>query len=155
MAELATIASIAAIGSAVIGAGAAIYAGNASRDAAFATALREEAKGREEFAASQREAEERKLQGRLIQSRQQAIAAASGGGAGADAPTIVKLMTETARRTDYGVRSTLYAGESARQAYYDSAAARRRGGDRTFLGSIFTGLGGLAGGFGEWAEGQV
>lgn len=155
MASLATIASVATIGAAVIGAGASIYSGFQTSEAARATAAREEARGRQEFAAAQADALERKFQGQLLASRQQAVAAASGGGAGADAPTIVKLMADTGERTDYAVRSAIYAGESARDNYYASAAARRRSGDNTFIGGFLEGLGSLAGGIGTWAEAQA
>ena len=60
---------------------------------------------------------------------------------GADAPTIVKLMTETAKRARYGVESTLFGGRSRQQSYIDTAGSRRQTGDANFLGSIFTGIG--------------
>lgn len=164
MASLATIGTIASIGAAVVGTGAALYgahqsaeaaksAGSAAREAQYYIASQEEALGREEFAAAQREARERALESELIMSRQLAVAAASGGGAGDDAPTIVKLMTRTAERGDYATRSVLYQGESARDRYYASARGRRKSGDASFLGSLDSAFGAYIGGLGSLAGG--
>ncbi len=128
----------------VASAGATIYAGNETRKASNAAAKRAETAGQAEFAASQREAQERKLEGALIESRQQAGAAASGGGAGSDAPTIVKIMTETRKRVDYGVASTMAGGRNRKQGYIDRAEATRASGNASFLGSILTGVGQVA-----------
>lgn len=139
--------AVAAVVGGLASAGATIYAGNEQRKAANAAAKRDERAGQAEFAASQREAEERKLEGEVILSRQQAAAAASGGGAGSDAPTIVRLMTETAKRARYGVESTLFGGQQRRQTYIETAQARRETGNANFLGSILTGFGQAAKGF--------
>jgi len=167
MASLATIASVAAIGAAVVGTGVSLYgssvaadnarkAGEAERQTQYMLAQQEEAAGTEALASSQRDARERKLEGELIMSRQQAVAAASGGGAGADAPTIVRLMTETAKRSQYGQDSVIYTGEATRSKYNASAAARRMSGENSFLGGIqgaqgayLSGIGSLAAGVGK------
>jgi hypothetical protein len=167
MASLATIASVAAIGAAVVGTGVSLYgasvsaensrkAGEAERQTQLMLAQQEEAAGTEAFASAQREAKERKLEGELIMSRQQAVAAASGGGASTDAPTIVRLMTETAKRSKLGQDSVIYTGESTRSRYNTSAAARRISGENSFLGGIqgaqgawLSGLGSLAAGVGK------
>ncbi len=125
-------------------AGASIYAGMETKKAADEGAKRSVTAGQAEFAASQRDAEERKLEGALVMSRQQAAAAASGAGAGGDAPTIVRLMTETSKRATYGAESTLYGGQQRRQTYIDTADAQRASGNASFLGSIFTGVGRVA-----------
>jgi hypothetical protein len=152
MAEIATVAAIASIAATGISVASNLYAGQKQQDAAYALALQEEARGDAEFAASQRAAEERKLEAKLIMSRQQAVAAASGGGADEDAPTIVKIMSDTVKRAEYGRESELYRGAATRKNYYESAAARRRGGDNSFLGSIFSAGGSLASGIGSFAE---
>jgi len=143
------IETLAILGIAAAGATAAatIYAGNETRKASYEAAKRDETTGMAEFAAAQREAGERRLEGELILSRQQAAAAASGAGAGNDAPTIVRLMTETSKRAQYGVESTMYGGRARRQGYFDNAQARRQTGDASFLGSILTGVGQFAEGF--------
>jgi hypothetical protein len=137
------LAAAAIVGGVAAGAGA-IYSGMETKKASDAAAKRSEAAGRSEFAASQREAEERKLEGALVMSRQQAAAAASGAGAGGDAPTIVRLMTETSKRATYGAETTLYGGQQRRQTYLDTAEAQRASGNASFLGSIFTGVGRVA-----------
>ena len=152
MASLATLATVATIGSAVIGTGAAIYGGMASQDAAEQAAQQDILAGKNEFAAAQRTAEQRRLEGALISSRQQAIAAASGAGAGDDAPTITKIMSETAARTQYGVDSEIYAGQQRRDDYTNSARARRETGRYNFFGGILKGVGTGLGGIGDWAS---
>lgn len=152
MASLATIASVATIGAAVVGTGAAIYGGMAQKDAAEIAARQEILAGKNEFAAAQRSAEERRYEGAIISSRQQAIAAASGAGAGDDAPTIAKIMSETAARTQYGVDSEIYAGMSRRDDYFNSARARRQTGQYNFFGGILSGIGRGLGGVGDWAS---
>lgn len=141
--------TLAVLGIVAAGAGAAatIYGGMETRRAADEAAKRDETAGTAEFAAAQREAQERKLEGQLIMSRQQAAAAASGAGAGADAPTIVRLMTETSKRTQYGVDSVMYGGRQRRQGYIDTAQARRETGNANFIGSILSGVGQFAEGF--------
>ncbi len=143
------IETLAVMGIVAAGASAAasVYSGYETKRANDAAAARDVTAGQAEFAASQREAEQRKLEGQLISSRQQALAAASGAGAGADAPTIVRLMTETSKRSRYGEESTLYGGRARRQGYIDSAQAKRDTGNASFLGSILTGVGRLAEGF--------
>jgi hypothetical protein len=140
MSGLETLA-IAGIVAGVAGAAGSIYEGYQTQQAAYEAARRDERAGQAEFAASQREAEERRLEGEIIMSRQQAAAAASGGGAGSDAPTIVRLMTESAKRARYGQESTLFGGRSRKQTYIETAQSRRATGDANFLGSILTGIG--------------
>lgn len=152
MANIGTITAIASVAATGISVASTLYSGKLQRDAAYAQAQQEEARGDAEFAATQRAAEERKLEARLIMSRQQAVAAASGGGAGEDAPTIVRLLERTAQRAEYGRASEMYRGETLQANYYASAAARRRGGRNSFLGSILSASGSLASGIGSFAE---
>lgn len=142
--EVLAVAGIVAAGAT---AAATIYAGSETKKASYEAAKRDETTGMAEFASAQREAQERTLEGKLVMSRQQAAAAASGAGAGDDAPTIVRLMTETSKRAQYGVESTMYGGRARRQGYFDGAQARRQTGDASFLGSILTGVGQFAEGF--------
>lgn len=160
MAALATIATVAAGAAAVVGAGATIYNGYQQQKAfdqqeADATQAREDAahayevSGRADFAGAQRDAQERRLQGALTLSQQQAAAAASGGGSGSDAPTIVRLMTETAERTEYGAQSAMYRGQESKNLADQSAAnlrATKPGQSSSFVGSLIQGLGQLMGG---------
>jgi hypothetical protein len=102
-----------------------------------------------EFASAQREADLRRMEGKLIMSRQQAYAAASGGGAGSDAPTIVKIMADTSARSEFGANSVLYGGAERQQDYLNTAEARRVSGRNNFFGSIASAVGTLAGGIGR------
>jgi hypothetical protein len=159
MAALATIGSILTIGSAVVGAGASIYSaynsfeqGKAMQAEAERQALVDEQSGKSEYAASQREAELRRLEGKLIMSRQQAYAAASGAGSGADDPTIMTLMSETGSNAELGARVALYQGASREADYFNSAQARRISGRNNFVGKMLEGFGSLAGGVGRLAD---
>ncbi len=149
---LLAVAAIGAVAAAGVSAAGSIYAGTKNREAAYIAAQQEEEQGREEFAASQREAFERALEAKLTMSRQQAIAAASGGGASADAPSIVRLQEKTAERAQYGEDSARYGGESRRRSSFRAAEARRRTGENNFVGSLFTAAGTMAGGVGDYAR---
>lgn len=133
------------IGAAVSGVGT-VLGGVAANNAAQSEAMQLEEKGKEELAASQRDAEGKRREGALINSRQQALAAASGAGAGSDAPTIVKLMTDTAGQAEYNAQVDLYGGKSRKEGLFNAAANRRREGKASLLGSVL-------GGFGSFAKG--
>lgn len=130
----------------LISAGGTIASGVAAKNAADFEAQQMEMKAQEERAAAQREAQAKRREGALVMSRQQALAAASGAGAGFDAPTIVKLMTDTAREAEYNAGTVMYGGESRARGLMDSAKGRRLSGKASLLGSAI-------GGFGEAASG--
>lgn len=157
MADPITLTAIAA-GAAIAGAGVSavgqISSANQNREIAEQQARQEEAQGRDEFAASQREMIERKLAGKLAMSRMQAIAAASGGGAGSDAPTIVRLMEKSAERDAYGRGTAVYSGMRLRDALNSSAGARRRTAQNNFTGSLYSATGTVLGGIGDFAGAQ-
>ncbi len=159
MASLATIGTALTVGSAVVGAGAAVYGayqqveqGKAIRAEADRQAMMDELHGKNEYAASLREADLRRIEGKLIMSRQQAYAAASGAGAGADDPTLLKIMSETGANAEYGARSVMYGGEGRRDDYLNSATSRRISGRNNFMGSLLSATGTLAGGIGRLAD---
>lgn len=156
MAALAGLGTALTIGAAVVGAGAAVYSayqtveqGKAQKAEYDRQANVDELMGKNEYAAAQREAEQKRLEGELVMSRQRAIAAASGGGGAASDPTIVQIMGETANRSQANSDAVLYAGEGARDSYNSSASARRASGANNFLGSVLTAAGTLAGGIGK------
>jgi len=159
MASLATIAAVVGIAGTAVSAGAAVYSayntyqqGVAQKQEFDRQAAVDEAHGRAEGAAAQRDAEQRRREGRLIMSRQQAIAAASGAGSGSDAPTIEKIMSDTGRLAETGAQSIMYQGEARRDDYFNSASARRTSGQNNFFGSILRSVGTLAGGIGRLGE---
>ena len=98
-------------------------------------------KGQEEFAAASRAASEKRQEGALVNSRQQALAAISGGGAGSDAPTILKLMGDTAGQAEYNAMTELYGGESRRRGLLDAAKAKKLEGKASLLGAYGTAFG--------------
>ena len=139
-------AALPLIGAAISGIGT-ILGGVAANNAAQQEAMQLEEKGKEELAASQRDANQKRREGALINSRQQALAAASGAGAGSDAPTIVKLMTDTAGQAEYNAQVDLYGGKSRKEGLFNAAANRRREGKASLLGSVLGGFGGFAKGW--------
>lgn len=157
MAELATIAAVVGAVSSVAGgavsAAGSLQQGRAAKEAADTEALQLEMKGREEFAAAQRDAFAKRKEGTLANSRLQALAAASGGGA--DDPTIIKLMSGISTDAEYNAQTELYGGKSRRAGLFDAASNRRREGQASLLGSryragaaLLGGIGGAAAAFG-------
>ncbi|MCO5159621.1 MAG: hypothetical protein M9939_00675 [Mesorhizobium sp.] len=136
-------AALPIIGALISGVGT-IASGIAANNAAQQEAMQLEEKGKEELAASQRDADQKRREGALINSRQQAVAAASGAGAGMDAPTIVKLMTDTAGQAEYNAQVDLYGGKSRKEGLFNAAANRRREGKASLLGSVLGGFGSFA-----------
>lgn len=141
--------TIAAIAGTALSAAGTIAAGQAEKRNADYIAKQEEMRGQEEFAASQREAQQYKREASLAQSRAQALAAASGGGAGTDAPTIVKIMSDTAGQGQLNASTALYGGVSRRAGLMDSARGRRASGRASLMGSQLAAFGQLATGIGK------
>lgn len=141
--------TIAAIAGTAISAAGTIAAGQAEKRNADYVAKQEEMKAQEEFAASQREAQQYKREASLAQSRAQALAAASGGGAGTDAPTIVKIMSDTAGQGQLNAGTALYGGISRRAGLMDSARGRRAAGRASLMGSYLSAFGQTASGLGK------
>jgi len=103
------------------------YAAATTRQQADYIAKQEEQRAGQERAASQRAAMEEKRKGRLVGSRAQAVAAASGGGA-LD-PTIVDIGADIAGEGEYRAMTSLYQGEEAARGLEGSAAVRRYAGN--------------------------
>jgi len=129
-----------------------VASGVAADRSARQDALNMEAAGKEEMAASQREAEVKRRESRLVNSRAQAVAAASGAGAGADAPTIVKLMSQTASEGEYNAGSVMFGGQSRQRGLLQGAASRRAEGRASLLGSALGGFGTAAKGIASYAS---
>lgn len=140
---MAALTAIAGIVSAV----GTIAAGKAEQNNQNYLAKQEDMKAKEEMASSQREAQQNLNEADLANSRAQALAASSGGGAGAEAPTIVRLMSDTAGQGTLNANTTLYGGMERAAGLKDSAKGRRAAGKASFLGSVLGGFGQAAGGF--------
>ena len=137
MADPITLIAIASLGVTIMG---QIAGGQAAKAAAEneAVALRhraalaeraaeakEQAAGQER-AVSQRAAIEQRRRGEFVESRVQAISAASG--AGALDPTIVGILGDIGRETDIRAETALFEGEEAARGLEFGAAIDRAGG---------------------------
>lgn len=127
-----------------------IGSGVAGMAAANQEAKQMKAQAKEEVAASQREATEKRREGALVMSAQQARAAASGAGAGTDAPSIVRLMTDTAGQAEYNAGTVRYGGEQRAQGLLQAARNRKATGAANLFGSVLGGFGEMASGFSKY-----
>lgn len=137
MAELALIGTLVSAAGQVVG---GINANNAAK----AEAAQLEMQGKEEFAAGQRDAMAKRREGQLLNSRVQSLAAASG--AGADSPTIVRLMAGTASEAELNAGTAMYGATARRRGAFDRATASRASGQSSLLGSMFGAAGSALGG---------
>lgn len=153
MSGLETIGLISGLAGSAVSAVGAVQQGRAANAAAQQDALNAEAAAKEERAAAQRDANEKRLEARLAQSRQQAVAAASGGGAGTDAPTIVRLMSDTAGQGELNAQTAMFGGESRAQGFLQTAKARRAEGKASLLGGYMSGFGTMASGLSSFGTG--
>ena len=149
MAELATIAAIASIASTAGAAGAAVKQGNTQKAMADYQAEQMKRKAAEEHAAGQRSAIERRDQAGMVQSRQIALAAASG--AGTANPTVLDLVEEAAGRGEYFAQGELYQAKSAAAGLRDNAKATAYGGKAAQDAGYMSGFADLLGGVSKTA----
>lgn len=143
-------AELALIGTLVSAAGT-VASGVAANNAAKSEAFQLEARGKEEFAAGQRDALQKRREAMLVNSRTQALAAASGGGA--DSPTIVRLMAGTAGEGEYNAQSVMYGAKSRQLGNNAQAKAARASGRASLLGSVIGAAGTAFGGMGKYGAG--
>lgn len=126
------------LGGAALSAGGAIAEGASQANALNATAKAEERRANEEKAAAQRVAIQRQREARVLLSRQQAVAAASGGTA--TDPTVLDLVGDTAAEGDYQKDTALYEGNVRAAGLLDQAAIdRARARQARFAGFINAG----------------
>lgn len=119
-----------------------LYSGLQAKAGAEAEARQLKVKGDEEQAVGQRRAMQARREKDLARSRIQAVAAASGGGAG-DA-SITSLMQGVEQQGNYNSMLELYRGNTGRNKAYASAATRRAEGRSALTGSIIGAAGGAA-----------
>jgi hypothetical protein len=112
-----------------------IYGGIQQNRAAEFEAKQMKARGDEEFAAGQAEANKMRREKELAQSRVRAVAAASGGGAGD--PSITNIMEGIEEQGTYNELVAMYQGRSSRNKMYASAGSRRAEGRSALTGSLF------------------
>lgn len=152
MSGLEIIGLIGGLAGTALSAAGAIAEGNFQEAMGEAQAKASEREASEQRAASQREAIQRSREARLVLSRQQAVAAASG--AGPTDTTIMGLMGEAAAAGQFNTASAIYEGESRGRALEDDAALSRFRGKQAKLASfinagstVLSGISGFASGF--------
>lgn len=111
----------------IMGGNAAADAGKSARDSQYFKATQEEMAAQESRASSQRDALEKGRETTLLQSKLQARAAASGGGA--DDPGVITLAEGIAGRGEYEALTDMYKGENRARGLEDSAMGSRMTGD--------------------------
>jgi len=133
---MASLGTLAILGSA-LGAVGSVASGASQSAALKAQANAAERQANEEQAAAQRDAISRREEANLVLSRQQAVAAASGGSA--TDTTILNLIGNTAARGDYNVASSIYEGKARAANLYDQAAIDRQQARASMLSGIIGG----------------
>lgn len=141
---MAALGAVASVISAIGG----VVSGIAANNQAKYEAAQQEAQGREEYASSQRDAEQKRKEAELVNSRAQALSAYSG--AGASDPTIIQLMTQTTQQGEYNAQTALYGGEQRKRGLFDQAKGTRLTGEASLFGSFLGAAGTLASGFGKY-----
>lgn len=144
MAQLAMVAMIA--GSAMQAAGT-LAAGNAAEAEGAFQAQQLDIKAKEEVAASQREAMQKRKETDLVLSRQQALAASSG--LGALDPTILDLAGDVAEEGAYHESLIRYGGQERAAGLKLQGQAARFSGKNAQRGSRWAAAGTLASGVGS------
>lgn len=139
---------------ALVSAAGTVASGVAEKNASEFEAQQLDMKANEENAAAQREAAQATKEADIAMSRQQALAASSGAGAGSDAPTIIKLMSDVAGQGELNQQSILYGGQQRASGLIDQAKGRRMSGKASLLGSAFGAFGQAAKGFGSYGMGK-
>jgi hypothetical protein len=125
---LAVAGAVAGLGGTLMSAGAAQAQGEAEQQSRMLEARAMERKANEDTAASQREGIRRSREASLVASRQQALAAASGGSA--TDKTVLDLMSGTAEEGAYQSQSALYEGQSRAAGLRSQADISRFQGDQ-------------------------
>jgi hypothetical protein len=128
----------------------------AERNAAQFNAQVEEQRAMEDRAAAQRKSFQDKETKDLTLSKLQARAAASGGGAGPNDPSIIGLASDIEGKGTYQSLADMYVGESRGRMAEDNAAIGQYIGqtkadadEAKAFGTILGGVGGLVGKFGK------
>lgn len=143
------IGAVIGIAGAMVQASGQVAEGEAAKEDAYFQAEQEERQGKEEFASAQREALAARREARLAASRGQAVAAAQGGGAGVESPTVLNILADIEAQGEVNANTYLYQGESRRFGAYEVAEANRRTGRARAQGARTSAMGTILGGFGK------
>jgi len=138
------------IGGSVLGAAGSVIGGIQAQQQADYQAKVQRRQAEEARAASQREAIRRAREARYVLSRQQAIAAASGGSA--TDPTVLDLMGDVAGEGEYQKAAALYEGNARGSSLEAQAALNRMAGRQAMLGGFVNAGTTLLSGASQWAR---
>lgn len=133
-----------AIASTVISAAGSIAEGQAARREANYVARQQEYLAGQQRASSQRAAEEQRRQGRLLESRAQAVAAASGGSA--TDPSVLDVIGGIRGEGEYRALTALYEGEERARGLETKAGLSRFQGKQAQAAGYTRALGTVLGG---------
>lgn len=147
---LSGLAAFAGLAGTAVSAVGTIAAGNQAKAAADFQAEQLEAQGKEERAASQREAARVKRERDFILSRQQAVAASSN--LGALDETVVDLAGDVVQEAAVQEGMVRYGGEERAKGRTAQAAAARLEGKAARTGSYLSAAGTILGGVGSFAS---
>lgn len=132
-----TLATVAQIGGTALSMVGALKSGADQKASLNYQAQVREQQADESMAAGQRSAEAQYRQGRLLQSRQQAIAAATGGGAD---QSVLNMMGMTAMETQLAAQTEIYKAEQQSKGYTDAASVSRIDAKRAGTNGTLTAL---------------
>ena len=148
--SLETVGTIATIAGTAVTAAGTIAAGKNAEASAKFEAQQMEAKGKEEQAASQREADEYRRRKNLALSKLQSNSAASG--FTATDPTALALADEISKYGTFQEQMANYGGASRRAGLEDQAAGRIMEGKAARRGSMYSAAGTILGGVATMAD---
>ena len=145
----------------IAGGKAAAEAGVRAQQAADFTAKQQVQAGEESRAVAQRSAFEKRREGDLLNSKVQARAAASGGGA--TDPGVLDISGDIAQRSEYDALFEMFKGENKARGLLDAAKATRMGGEAalwegeakkkaSYLSAAGTIIGGAGSAFGKFGK---
>src|SRR4051812_23010145 len=137
MSGLGAIAAIASLAGTAVSVAGTIATGQAQARAAEYEAKQYEINAKEERAAAQHQAMDLQHQARLAVSRGQAVAAASGFGAGDT--TVANQLGEIGRYGSLQSQMAQYGGDSRAAGLNSQAQARRLSGQAALTGSYYSG----------------
>ena len=141
MAQAIPVALMAA--STALSAGGTIIGANAEARSLKSEATQLDTQAGQDRASSQRAAIEQRRQARLLQSRAQAVGAASGG---ASDPTVVNIISRLAGEGQYRALTALYEGEEMARSKEMQARARRQEAKNTKRAGYISAAGQVLGG---------
>jgi hypothetical protein len=145
-----SLGAIAGVGASVLSGVGSLMSASATAEAQRAEAAMLERQAGETNAAAQRNAERKRKEAALINSRQQAVAAKSGGGA--TDPTVLDLMAGVAGEGDLQARSIQYEGaERGASLSYQAALKRMAAENAETAGYIGAGTS-LLSGVNNWSK---